>query len=102
MMYTRHGAVGGRGGARDGTGKLGYTAAPGFLSPDTFSPAFDWDDGVPAYQKPPFFDADAQYRFHNGAAHRRHRRVRQSGRRRAAAALSELELFRPAGDHVHR
>jgi hypothetical protein len=57
MMYTRHGAVGGRGGARDGTGKLGYTAAPGFNSLDSFSPAFDWDDGVPAYQKPPFFDA---------------------------------------------
>ncbi len=57
IMYTRHGAVGGRGGAREGTGKLGFTAAPGFPSPDTFSPAFDWDDGVPPYQKPPFFDA---------------------------------------------
>ncbi|MBI3695490.1 MAG: TonB-dependent receptor, partial [Acidobacteria bacterium] len=57
MMYTRHGAVGGRGGARDGTGKLGFTAAPGFPSPDSFSPAFDWDEGVPPYQKPPFFDA---------------------------------------------
>ena len=57
MMYTRHGAVGGRGGAREGTGKLGFTAAPGFTSADTFSPAFDWDDGVPAYQKPPFIDA---------------------------------------------
>jgi len=57
MMYTRHGAVGGRGGARDGTGKLGFTAAPGFPSPDGFSPAFDWDDGVPAYERPPFFDA---------------------------------------------
>ena len=57
IMYTRHGAVGGRGGAREGTGKLGYTAAPGFVSGDTFSPAFDWDDGVPAYQKPPFIDS---------------------------------------------
>lgn len=57
MMFTRHGAVGGRGGARDGTGKLGFTAAPGFVSPDGFSPAFNWNDGVPAYQKPPFFDA---------------------------------------------
>jgi hypothetical protein len=56
IMYSRHGAVGGRGGAREGTGKLGYTAAPGFPSPDTFSPAFDWDDGVPPYEKPPFFD----------------------------------------------
>lgn len=52
MLYSRHGAVGGRGGARDGTGKLGFTAAPGFTSQDSFSPAFNWDDGVPAYQKP--------------------------------------------------
>jgi hypothetical protein len=57
IMYTRHGAVGGRGGAREGTGKLGYTAAPGFVSGDTFSPAFDWDDGVPAYERPPFIDS---------------------------------------------
>ncbi|MGH9659613.1 MAG: TonB-dependent receptor [Bryobacteraceae bacterium] len=57
IMYTRHGAVGGRNGAREGTGKLGFTAAPGFPSPDGYSPAYDWDDGVPAYQKPPFFDA---------------------------------------------
>lgn len=57
VMYTRHGAVGGRGGAREGTGKLGFTAAPGFVSLDTFSPAFNWNDGVPAYQRPPFFDA---------------------------------------------
>ena len=103
MMYTRHGAVGGRGGAREGTGKLGFTAAPGFPSPDTFSPAFDWDDGVPAYQKPPFFDADAEYRLHHRQAHRRQRGFRQPRGRRAAAALSELELFHPARDHiVHR
>ena len=38
MMYTRHGAVGGRGGARDGTGKLGFTAAPGFVSPGRLQP----------------------------------------------------------------
>ncbi|MBI3281317.1 MAG: TonB-dependent receptor, partial [Acidobacteria bacterium] len=57
IMYSRHGAVGGRNGAREGTGKLGFTASPGFSSTDTFSPAFDWDDGVPAYQKPPFIDS---------------------------------------------
>lgn len=57
VMYTRHGAVGGRGGAREGTGKLGFTAAPGFVSQDSFSPAFNWNDGVPAYQRPPFFDS---------------------------------------------
>jgi hypothetical protein len=57
MMYTRHGAVGGRDGAREGTGKLGFTAAPGFTSPNGYDPAFDWDDGVPAYIRPPFIDA---------------------------------------------
>jgi len=57
VMYTRHGAVGGRGGAREGTGKLGFTANPGFVSPDGFSPAFNWNNGVPAYERPPFFDA---------------------------------------------
>jgi hypothetical protein len=65
MMYTRHGAVGGRDGARDGTGKLGFTASPGFTSLDTYSPAFDWDDGVPAYQRPPFFDATLNTGFTN-------------------------------------
>lgn len=58
IMYSRHGAVGGRGGARDGTGKLGYTAAPGFNSLDGgISPAFYWDNGVPPYEKPPFISA---------------------------------------------
>jgi len=57
IMYSRHGAVGGRAGARDGTGKLGYTASPGFSSLDGFSPAFNWEDGIPPYQKPPFIDA---------------------------------------------
>jgi len=66
MMYTRHGAVGGRGGARDGTGKLGYSASPGFSSADGYSPAFDWDDGVPAYQKPPFVDPTLNTGFYTG------------------------------------
>ncbi len=58
IMYSRHGAVGGRAGARDGTGKLGYTASPGFNSLDGgITPAFWWDDGIPPYQKPPFIDA---------------------------------------------
>ncbi len=57
VMYSRHGAVGGRGGAREGTGKLGYTAAPGFVSLNSYDPAFNWNDGIPAYQHPPFFDA---------------------------------------------
>ncbi|HWB86013.1 MAG TPA: TonB-dependent receptor [Bryobacteraceae bacterium] len=56
MTYTHRGAVGGRGGARQGTGTLGFTANPSWNSLDTYSPAFYWDGGVPSYIKAPFFD----------------------------------------------
>jgi hypothetical protein len=57
VMYSRSGAVGGRGGARDGTGTLGYTAsAPFGALPDGYSPVFDWDNGIPPFQHAPFFD----------------------------------------------
>ncbi|MGH9665764.1 MAG: hypothetical protein ACRD9L_15165, partial [Bryobacteraceae bacterium] len=48
---------GGRGGARDGTGTLGYTAsAPFGALPDGYSPVFNWDGGIPPFQHAPFFD----------------------------------------------
>src|SRR5260370_24090483 len=56
MTYTHRGAVGGRNGARQGTGTLGYSAGPSFTSLANFVPAYYWDDGVPSYTKPPFFD----------------------------------------------
>src|SRR5207245_4044224 len=56
ISYSRRGAVGGRGGARTGTDLLGFSANPGFANSDGYSPAFYWDNGVPAYQKPPIFD----------------------------------------------
>ena len=56
VNYTRRGAVGGRAGARNGTGLLGYSANASFPSPNTFAPAYNWNDGVPAYPAPPFFD----------------------------------------------
>ncbi len=57
IMYSRRGSVGGRGGARDGGGRLGYTANAPFASLDGgISPAYDWDNGVPPYRKPPFLD----------------------------------------------
>jgi hypothetical protein len=57
IMYTRRGAVGGRGNARTGTGTLGYSASPSFVTLDAgISPAFYWDQGVPPYSPPPFFD----------------------------------------------
>jgi hypothetical protein len=66
VMYTRRGAVGGREGARDGTGTLGFNAAPGFTSLDGYSPTFYWQDGVPAYQHAPFFDATLNTGFATG------------------------------------
>jgi len=40
MTYTHRGAVGGRGGGRQGTGILGFSAQPSWNSLDTYSPAF--------------------------------------------------------------
>jgi hypothetical protein len=56
MTYTHRGAVGGRGGARQGTGTLGYTASPSFTSLANYVPAFYWDSGMPSYTPAPFFD----------------------------------------------
>ncbi|MBZ5584737.1 MAG: carboxypeptidase regulatory-like domain-containing protein [Acidobacteriia bacterium] len=56
MTYSHRGAVGGRGGARQGTGTLGYTASPSFTSLANYVPAFYWDAGVPSYTPAPFFD----------------------------------------------
>ena len=56
IMHTRRGAVGGRAGTRNGTGILGYAALPTFQGSPDFMPAYNWTNGVPAYQKPPFFD----------------------------------------------
>ena len=57
IMYTHRGGVGGRGNARTGTGTLGFSASPSFVSPDSgITPAFYWDQGVPSYDKPPFLD----------------------------------------------
>jgi hypothetical protein len=59
MMYTHRGAVGGRVGARTGTGLVGFSATPTFTNPNgnNYDPAFSWDNGIPPYQQPPFFSA---------------------------------------------
>ena len=57
INYTRRGAVGGRAGARNGTGTLGFSANASFPSPNaSFEPSYNWNDGVPEYAPPPFFD----------------------------------------------
>jgi hypothetical protein len=66
IMYSRRGAVGGRGGARNGTGLLGFSANATFPSPDGFTPAYNWNNGVPPYAAPPFFDPTLNSGFASG------------------------------------
>lgn len=66
MMYTRRGAVGGRAGARNGTGTLGLSANASFPSVDGFSPAYNWNRGVPSYPAPPFLDPTLNAGFVTG------------------------------------
>jgi hypothetical protein len=66
VMYTRRGAVGGRAGARNGTGLLGFSANATFPSPDSFSPAYNWNNGIPAFARPPFFDPTLNAGFVTG------------------------------------
>jgi Carboxypeptidase regulatory-like domain len=56
INYSRRGAVGGRAGARNGTGTLGFSANASFPSPDGFTPAYNWNTGVPSYARPPLFN----------------------------------------------
>lgn len=56
-LNVTHGAAGvGGNGAGAGPGLLGFNAAAAFSSPATGLPAFYWDQGVPAFQHPPFLN----------------------------------------------
>ncbi len=66
IMYSRRGAVGGRGGARNGTGLLGFSANATFPSTNSFAPAYNWNNGVPSYAAPPFFDPTLNSGFATG------------------------------------
>jgi hypothetical protein len=56
ILYSRRGAVGGRGGARNGTGLTGFSANVSFQGANNFDPAFNWNNGIPVYPQPPIFD----------------------------------------------
>jgi len=56
INYSRRGAVGGRAGARNGTGTLGLSANASFPSANGFDPSYNWNTGVPSYPAPPFLD----------------------------------------------
>jgi len=68
INYSRRGAVGGRAGARNGTGTLGFSANASFPSANGFDPAYNWNNGVPAYAPPPFFDSTLNTGFVTGRA----------------------------------
>jgi Carboxypeptidase regulatory-like domain len=63
---TRDGAMGGSG-TKVGTGLLGYNAIPTFSSPNSgITAAYNWNNGVPSYQKGPFFQPTINAGFYNG------------------------------------
>ena len=64
IMYSRSGAVGGRDGARIGTGLTGINANAPIVSPNgSFIPALYWDSGIPPYAKGPIYDQTYQTGF---------------------------------------
>src|SRR5262249_57325659 len=64
MMYSRSGAVGGRDGARIGTGLTGINSSAPIVSPNgSFIPALYWDSGIPPYAKGPIYDQTYQTGF---------------------------------------
>ncbi|HKX27661.1 MAG TPA: TonB-dependent receptor [Blastocatellia bacterium] len=65
MMYSRSGAVGGRDGARIGTGLTGINASVPLTNPNgqTFAPALFWDNGIPPYDNGPIYRETYQSGF---------------------------------------
>ena len=60
INYSRRGAVGGRAGARNGTGTLGLSANASFPSANGFDPSYNWNNGVPSYPAAAIPRSDAQ------------------------------------------
>jgi hypothetical protein len=64
IMYSRSGAVGGRDGARIGTGLVGINASAPIVSPNgSFTPALFWQNGIPAYTRGPIYSETYQTGF---------------------------------------
>lgn len=56
VTYVHAGGVGGRVNGRQGLSQLGFNTAASFASPSAGVQAFNWDNGYPAYQAPPFLN----------------------------------------------
>ncbi|HWB87325.1 MAG TPA: carboxypeptidase-like regulatory domain-containing protein [Bryobacteraceae bacterium] len=56
LNYIHAGGVGGRVNGRQGLSQLGFNTTASFSSTVTGAQAFNWDDGYPSYQVPPFID----------------------------------------------
>ena len=100
IMYSRRGAVGGRAGARNGTGLLGYSANASFPSANGFAPAYNWTNGRPGLSGSAVLRSDVERRIHDHEAHRRRRHLRRSRDWGPTAALPELERGLPVRAHV--
>ncbi len=57
IIYAHGNGVGGSSTSRQGSGLLGFAATPNFVSPSAALPAFNIDNGIPAYSLPPFLNA---------------------------------------------
>ncbi len=69
IMYSRSGAVGGRDGARIGTGLVGINANAPIVSPNgSFIPALYWQNGIPAYARGPIYSETYQTGFNGSGA----------------------------------
>ena len=55
ILYS-HGGATGNNGTGASPGQSGFNATATFTSAATGQPAFNWDEGVPAYQQPPFIN----------------------------------------------
>ena len=91
INYSRRGAVGGRAGARNGTGTLGFSANASFPSANGFDPSYNWNNGVPSYPAPPFFDPTLNAGFVAGRGTGGGVTYGDPRDRRTAASLPELE-----------
>ena len=94
INYSRRGAVGGRAGARNGTGTLGFSANASFPSANGFDPLVQLEQRRAVLSGAAVLRSDAQRRLRDGPRHRRRRDVRRSRDRRTAAPVSELERRR--------